>query len=383
MKIAQLLLTTFVLGSFLACKKKEDPAPVTPQPTPAGCTQQIITVNADVSSPTVWSACNVYVVSVLQISITSTLTIEPGTIIKFKDNVGDNAILVSNAGRIIAEGTADKPIVFTSYKDDAHGGDNNGDGTATAPARSDWGGIIINSNTCNFKYCHFMYGGEGPSANAGQPTLEYSSYYGTIDHCTFAHCGGESTYAGYGVVDARASENPNFILTNSIFYGCIKPVFMSPHNSIDNSNTFHNPDNLAEKNQLNGIFLASTSNEPKTNVSWLETEVPFVLTGSTYFGAGLKLIVAQDVIIKVATLPSIGYNKISIKEGSTIIEGYNLPGVYFTSYLDDNHGGDTNGDGNTSQAAGGDWYGIQDISATLTTTNNCYQWPNILFAANP
>ncbi len=382
MKTMNLALVAVVLVTLLSCKKSKTETPVV-DPTPTGCTPQVITVTSDVSTPTVWLACNIYVISVGQISITSTLTIEPGAVVKFKDIVGDNAIIVSAAGKIMAEGTADKPIVFTSYKDDAHGGDNNGDASLTAPARLDWGGIIMNSNTCSFKYCLFMYGGEGPSSNVGQPTLEYSYHYGTVDHCTFAYCGGETGYAGYGVVDARSSENPNFVVTNSTFYGCIKPIFMSPHNSIDNSNTFHNPANPAEKNQLNGIFLTSTSNQATTNVSWLETEVPFVLTGSTSFSPGLNLIIAQDVIIKVATLPSIGYNKISFRDGKSIIQGYNLPGVFFTSYLDDAHGGDTNGDGTSSSAAPGDWYGIQDVSASIGTNNNCYQWPNILYAKFP
>lgn len=382
MKTMNLVLVAVVLLTLLSCKKNKTES-LTEDPAPTGCTPQVITVTTDVTTPTVWSACNIYVVSVGQISITSTLTIEPGAVVKFKDNVGDNAIIVSAAGKIMAEGTADKPIVFTSYKDDAHGGDNNGDAGLSSPARLDWGGIIMNSNTCSFKYCLFMYGGEGPSSNVGQPTLEYSYHYGTVDHCTFAYCGGEAGYAGYGVVDARSSENPNFIVTNSTFYGCIKPIFMSPHNSIDNSNTFHNPANPTEKNQLNGIFLTSTSNEPTTNVSWLETEVPFVLTGSTSFSPGLNLIIAQDVIIKVATLPSIGYNKISFRDGKTIIQGYNLPGVFFTSYLDDAHGGDTNGDGTATLAAPGDWYGIQDVSASIGTNNNCYQWSNVLYAKFP
>ena len=347
------------------------------------CTPTVVEVTTDVTTPTVWDECHIYIISVNQISVSSTLTIQPGTVVKFKDIAGDNAIQVSTSGRILATGTAAKPVVFTSYKDDAHGGDTNGDGTVTTPARYDWGGIIINSNNCNFKYCSFMYGGEGPSAGAGQPTLEFSYFYGIIDYCTFAYCGGETDYAGYGVVDARYCENNNFHITNSTFYGCIKPLFLSPFNSVDNSNVFHNPANTSEKNQLNGIFMTSTANEATTDVSWTETEVPFVLTGSLAIGDGMKLILAADVIIKVADLPAIGYNKISLHEGTSSIEGHDLSGVMFTSYFDDANGGDTNGDGNGSSPAVGDWYGIQDITATISTNNFCYAWSSIHYAAYP
>jgi hypothetical protein len=384
MKTLTSLFFVVFFFSLISCKKKQsEPEPETPTPISATCTPNIIIVNNNIDTVTVWKECNIYVISANQISVNSTLTIEPGVIIKFKDIVGDNAIQVSNSGKIMAMGSADKPIVFTSYKDDAHGGDSNNDGTSSSPSRYDWGGLIINSNSCVFKYCEFFYGGEGPNVGAGQPTLEFSYYYGNIDHCTFANCGGDSTYAGYGVVDARYCENPNFVITNSIFYACIKPLFLSPHNSIDNSNTFHDPANPLQKNKLNGIFLTSTANEATTDVSWLETEVPFVLTGSIALNDGLKLIVAQNVIIKVATLPAIGFNKIAIKDGVSFIQGYNLPGVFFTSYLDDAHGGDTNGDGGATSPGTSDWYGVQDISAVIGTNNNCYNWSNILYATYP
>jgi hypothetical protein len=370
---------------FNSCKKKEkDPEPEpAPAPIPGPCTPVIVLVSTGISSPTTWNACNIYVIDALGISVSSTLTIEPGTVIKFKDNVGDNAILVSASGRIIAEGTAEKPVVFTSVKDDAHGGDSNGDGALSAPARADWGGLIFNNNNCVFRYCEFFYGGEGPNVGAGQPTLEFMMYYGVVDHCTFAYCGGETSYDGYGVIDARSSESNDMKITNSIFYGCIKPIFISPHISIDNSNSFHNPTDVNIKNQLNGIFLTSTANEATTDVSWLETEVPFVLTGGTSLEDSRKLILAPGVIIKVALLPARGYGKIALKEGKSFIENYSAAGVYFTSYLDDAHGGDTNGDGTATAPADGDWYGIQDLSATIGTNNNCYGWANILYAEYP
>lgn len=384
LKINRLLFVALLIALF-SCKKDE-PAPATPAPTPTptpACYSTKVEVNADITTPTVWKACTVYVVTVNQISVSSTLTIEAGAIVKFKDNVYDNAMLVANNGRILANGTQANPVIFTSYKDDANGGDTNGDGTASAPAQKDWGGIIINNNVSEFRYCKFLYGGEGPDALSGQPSIEFSFYYGTVESCTFVSCGGESSYNGYGVVDARSCENDAFVIRNCVFYGNIKPLFLNPFISVDSSNIFHNPANPAQKNQLNGIFMTNTANEPLSNVSWLENEVPFVLTGNLYLKDGLKLILAPNVIIKVKDQPAPATNKISIKDGVSFIEGYNLPGVYFTSYLDDAHGGDTNGDGNASSPASGNWYGILDISASIGTNNQCYPWSNILYAAWP
>jgi hypothetical protein len=377
------ILFLLVSISFLCSCDVSDDAPQEPTPeTPVACSPEVVIVNSDVTTPTTWDSCHIYVISTNQISITSTLTIQPGTIVKFADEVSDNSIFVSNSGRILAEGTSTRSIVFTSNRDDSKGGDTNGDGASTSPARFDWGGIIINSNNCVFKYCTFLYGGEGPSIGTSQPTLEFSSYYGIIDHCTFAYCGGETSYTGCGVVDANACHNAAFSIKNTTFYGCVKPLFINPWISVDNSNTFHNP-TTNEGNQLNGIFVTSDANEATSDVSWTETEVPFVLTGGLVIGDGLKLILANNVIIKVSDLPSPGFNRIDLRDGSSTIDGFALSGVVFTSYHDDSHGGDTNGNGSASIPSTNDWYGVLDVSATISTNNHCYDWGNIYYAQYP
>lgn len=70
-----------------------------------------------------------------------TLTIEPGTVIRFKPGQGENAsaLIVCRGAKIIAEGTPSKPIIFTAESDDLNG---------SIPLESSglWGGIIILGN---------------------------------------------------------------------------------------------------------------------------------------------------------------------------------------------------------------------------------------------
>jgi len=69
-----------------------------------------------------------------------TLRIEPGTVVKGRDGEGKNAsaLVVARGGDIFAEGTAQKPIIFTSIKDDLTTTDD-----LPANFRGGWGGVII------------------------------------------------------------------------------------------------------------------------------------------------------------------------------------------------------------------------------------------------
>lgn len=91
---------------------------------------------------TTWTADQEYNISGFTfVNDGQTLTIEPGTIIHFAKGQGlqASALIVARGGKIIAQGTADKPIIFTSEDDNLNG---------SVPIKEDglWGGLIILGN---------------------------------------------------------------------------------------------------------------------------------------------------------------------------------------------------------------------------------------------
>ncbi len=72
------------------------------------------------------------------------LTIEPGTIVKGYTGQETNAsaLVVDQGGRLVAEGSASEPIIFTSELDDIEVGEQWGSNLGTADTGL-WGGVII------------------------------------------------------------------------------------------------------------------------------------------------------------------------------------------------------------------------------------------------
>jgi hypothetical protein len=89
-----------------------------------------------------------------------TLTIDPGAVIKFayQSDTELKQRLVVN-GRLVAQGDAAAPIVFTSARDDSCGGDTNGDGSDTSPGTGDWGYVQLNGSGSRLEHCILRYGG--------------------------------------------------------------------------------------------------------------------------------------------------------------------------------------------------------------------------------
>lgn len=91
-------------------------------------------VGGAIGTNTTWAAGKVYVLTGdITVNQLTTLTIQPGAVIKINYDRG----FVVN-GKLIANGTIEHPIYFTSIRDDSICGDTNGDTTATVPNTGDW-----------------------------------------------------------------------------------------------------------------------------------------------------------------------------------------------------------------------------------------------------
>lgn len=92
-----------------------------------------------------WTNDNIYVLDrkvVVQDGVT--LTIEPGTIIKGRAGQGSlsSALIVARGGKIMAEGTAQEPIIFTSESDNIVCGETSGT-NLDENNNGLWGGVLI------------------------------------------------------------------------------------------------------------------------------------------------------------------------------------------------------------------------------------------------
>jgi hypothetical protein len=163
-----------------------------------------------------------YIFNSLTLNSTNTLTLNPGVVVKFVNQVS----LIIDGTLNVKGTTSTNPVYFTSLQDDSVGGDTNNDGTTTSAATGDWGTIHLDGGSSStLNYAMVRYGGHwdgvtnadvymgGGKLTVWHSTIASSSNYGiqvtsgtlTIASSTLRGDGTTSTLAIFNSTNMSSS----------------------------------------------------------------------------------------------------------------------------------------------------------------------------------
>ena len=356
-------------------------------------------ISGAISSSTVWSPTGgVYVIdSSFSVAAGVTLTIEPGTIVKGN---GGGYNQPSIYGKIIAIGTKELPIYFTSFGDDSVGGDTNGDGPSVGE-RAQWQGLYFKpSSEGNFDYANISYAGIGGYGSGDYVGIENDGGIVNIKHSNIhdnfmitSNGAGGGMSVGNGILNKSGTlEISDSIIDNNVLGIRVDSGTTTVSNTIIKNN-------IDSTGYSNGYGIYASGIEPLTllkntffgnkrtvfvdasksfthsgNISDDQTNKGFEMGGiiskDTTFTGGDLLYIVQELTIqkdKTLTLEPGTILKMSdyyssgamyVQSGNLIAKGTPENKIYITSLKDDSVGGDTNGDDKSSTPAPKNWASI-------------------------
>ena len=205
--------------------------------------------NITITEPTIWGLEDQTITVKGRVVVSgTTLTIEPGTIIRMA--AGARIEVREQNGAIIANGTPEKGIVFTS--------------AASNPQPGDWDYILFNEGAtdCELEYCHVEFGGG-------------NTQYGMIEIAKNALVSINNSTLGYSQnYTIRAMDGNGFqsFHNNTVYNDYTHPLWVSVENitSIGEGNEFITTENT-------GIYVreGSNLNRVTTDVVWQAQNVPY------------------------------------------------------------------------------------------------------------
>ncbi len=340
---AALLLLTAALG--------------TAAPAPARA-QTVREIAGDVVGASVWDRFDgIYLVTrPIEVAVGATLTIQPGVIVKFAPSTG-----LTVRGTLVARGTADDVIHFTSQADDNVGGDLPQDGPTLAAA-TDWAGIRFVGEASSagvLEHCEVWYGGGGSGAdvycNSASPSIAYCALEAAV----------------YGLL---CDEGAAPTVHDTRVDGCVSaPVALSP----DSDPAFDALVLGSEKdNGFDGIGLLGGDVERDTRVPIRATRigtaaidnVTYVLLDRITVARGATLRLQAGLVLKAAG-PAAGFAV------NGRLEALGAPDslIVLTSARDDAFGTpfDTNRDESRTAPAPGDWAGVTFADSSSGLLQSC------------
>ncbi len=266
------------------------------------------THSGDITASETWAEGVHEITGEVYVDNGATLTIAPGAIVKFDQNTG--IFIGYNSGTagstLIANGTASKPILFTS--------------AATTQNPGDWeyiGFYSGASSNCSMKYCTVEYGGQGGT-------------YGDI-HVDDASVTIENSYIQHSSNDGiTVSETGSFKSFTADTLRNNASGFYDLEIGGDNANTIGLNNGFMSNT---GVHVTTGTNFTKANATWNKLNCSYIIDGDFYIEntSGAKLILAPGVKIAFThgSMIDIGYDSNTF--GTLIADGTATDSIYFTS----------------------------------------------------
>jgi parallel beta-helix repeat protein len=216
----------------------------------------IILVNEDITAPTTWESSKVYVVE-HGVTVDATLTIEPGTVIKFKP-YAYLSFGYSESMTLIANGTEENPIVFTAE--------------ASSPAAGAWQGIWLEGNVLSnssMSYCTIEYAG-----NENYPAVNLETKISFNNNTiTNAKKKGVYTHEGFGSFLGNTIETT---ADHAIEISCEDVHTLGVNNAITCNDGY-------------GIMVTYGDMDDNTAVTWNRQTVPYYIEHGIFIDKSLTI----------------------------------------------------------------------------------------------
>ena len=287
-----------------------------------------VTVDQDITSSVTWTSDKTYFITgAIYIDNNSVLTIQPGTVVKFSAGASLTIGDASNA-TVIANGTAAKPITFTS--------------SALAPAAGAWEGLFFRGYTLNnssLSFCNIQYAG----SNSNYAALNIDACDLAVNNCNISNSGSYGIYANYsnnaGGFITYTNNTINTTVKNSIVINAQKL------STIGTGNIFTSTPGIL----VTGDFQSTTAQ------TWRNLTVPYIIDNELDIDGNLTIEPGTSFRFDAGGWLAIGYYITT----TFIADGTSALPITFTS--------------NASSPAAGAWRGFSFYGYTQTNSkmNNC------------
>lgn len=374
------------------------------RPVQAGPAAQlaVVDITSSITVDTTWSNSYIYYVrNDISVAVGVTLTIEPGTIVKFyaPSPLPTNLATLTVLGNLSVQPAPAVPVVFTSGRDDEIGGDTNGDSIQTRPGPGDWDAVALQNSSAELTNITVRYGFRGlqvinTTTSAVDPYLHGNLMIGNYCGMTLSVDNSGGVYGlvsdnifqanEFGFCTSQIAVNDNGLITptleNNQFIGNRQlPLYLGGSAyPVYLNNTFQGYGATPGAHLgigLGGVIYASGTWGHVKDINNLD--MPFVVVSPLTINTNVTVTIPPATVVKFytrdewinPTAPEVDLPALTVNGNLTLPDPADpAHPVIFTSYHDDVGYDaddllvegliDTNGDEDTLQPAAGDWYRV-------------------------